>query len=208
MPAGMRLAAAGRRLTRYADPWVSRPVLRLQSGSVLKLSSPPPIRFEHVTLRSTGSSTWVALGQANNFIAVRLSTSMRTPAVASLFLMTGIVGAALVGFIVTDASARTAKRELLAFSEHAQQEAQKRRIFPISPAGYIVSMVPPTISSSDREQIDNFQGRNESLIRRRALTEWLFTRGVAVAIVIATFCWLQLASSGRAGDRTRTSPPS
>jgi hypothetical protein len=114
---------------------------------------------------------------------------MRTPAIASLLLITAIVGTALVCFIVTDSSARTAEQELVAFRQHAQQEAQIRRIVPVSPSGYIVSMVPPTISPSDRAQSDGLQGRYESLIYRRALADWLFTRGMGVAIVIAGVCW-------------------
>jgi hypothetical protein len=103
--------------------------------------------------------------------------------------MTCIVGTALICFIVTDSSARTADQELVAFRGHAQAEAQKRGIFPVSPSGYIVSMVPPTISPSDRAQIDVMQRRYESLIYRRALADWFFTRGMVVAIVMAGFCW-------------------
>ena len=121
---------------------------------------------------------------------VRLCTSMRTPAIASLLLMTVVVGTALICFMVTDSSARTAEQDLVAFREHAQEEAQKRRIYPISPSGYIVSMVPPTISQPERARIDALQGRYDSLIYRRALADWLFTRGIVVAFVIAGFCWL------------------
>ena len=103
--------------------------------------------------------------------------------------MTCIVGTALICFIVTDSAARTADQELVAVRRRAQAEAQKRRIIPVSPSGYIVSMVPPTISPSDLAQIDGIQQRFEVLIYRRTMTEWLFTRGMVVAIVLAGFCW-------------------
>jgi hypothetical protein len=122
-------------------------------------------------------------------MVVRLSNSVRTIALVSLFIATGIVGAALISFWVTDSAARTAQEEMVAFREHAWKEARKKQIYPISPSGYIVSMVSPTISSAERAQIEDLQRSYDSLLFRHALADWLFTRGLLVAVAIAGLCW-------------------
>lgn len=114
---------------------------------------------------------------------------MKTLALASLFLITGIVGAALICFIVADARARSAEQELLVFKAKVQDAAQKRRLYPISPSGYVVSMVPATIPRSDRAQIDALQQRHERLLYRRALADWIFTRGMMTAVAVLGTVW-------------------
>jgi hypothetical protein len=125
---------------------------------------------------------------------MRRFTSIQTAAIASLILITTLVGTALVCFVVNDSSATKAAQELLAFKQHAQQEAQKRRNGPGSPSEHIiVSMVPLTISQSDQAQIDSLKQRYESLVYRRVLAHGLFTRGMGVAVVVVGFCWVVLA---------------
>lgn len=116
---------------------------------------------------------------------------MRTFALVSLWLITGTVGAALWGWRTADASARTAERELDAFRVHAQAEMRKRQLVPVSPSGYVVSMVPPQLSPAERTQLATLGQRHESFLFRRELAAWIFTRGLGVGLVIALISSVQ-----------------
>ena len=129
---------------------------------------------------------------------------MKTAALVSLYLITGLVGAALVSFRLTDSAARSAGHELEAFREQAWAAAQKKRIFPVSPAGYVVSMTPPTLSPSDRARIDALEQRYESLRYRHAQSDWLFTRGAVVAAALAGLCWFLMRSNQSREPALRT----
>lgn len=113
--------------------------------------------------------------------------------------MTVVTGAALICFRITEPSAYTAGQELAAFKDHAWTDAVKRQHYrvPGSPSGYVVSMTPPIISPSNRARIDVLEQRYETLVHRSALADWLFTRGVAVALAIAGFCWFLTKTPGQ-----------
>lgn len=110
---------------------------------------------------------------------------MRTLALVCLWLITGVVGAALFEWLTADRSARTAESELGAFRDHVQAERGKRQLIPVSPTAYVVSMVPPQMLPGERNQLTALEQRHETFRFRRELARCIFTRGLCVGLAFA-----------------------
>ncbi|MBX3736641.1 MAG: hypothetical protein KF715_08135 [Candidatus Didemnitutus sp.] len=117
--------------------------------------------------------------------AIRRRSDMRTLALVCLWLITGVVGAALFEWLTADRSAWTAESELGAFRDHVQAEMGKRQLIPVSPTAYVVSMVPPQMLPGERNQLTALEQRHETFRFRRELARWIFTRGLCVGLAFA-----------------------
>ena len=116
---------------------------------------------------------------------------MKAPALAALFFLTGLVGAALVCFLGADAGAAAAGEELAQFRQRAEARAAQARIFRLPDGSTVVSMVRPGLAPADQARMEVLELKHQSLLYRRGLAEWGFTRGTLLAVGLLGLAWLR-----------------
>ena len=96
---------------------------------------------------------------------------MKAAALAALLFLTGLVGVALVCFLVADAGAADAAEDLVLFRQRAEARARQERIVRLPNGSAVVLMADVAFAPADQARIAVLELKHQGLLYRRGPAE-------------------------------------